>query len=57
MSIVRLEAVRNDAVTEAAQGIAMQPASVDIWDKKYRLKSKKGEPVDVSIDDTYKRVA
>jgi ribonucleoside-diphosphate reductase alpha chain len=57
MSTVRLEAVKKDAVAEAAQGIAMQPASVDIWDKKYRLKSKKGEPVDVSIDDTYKRVA
>jgi ribonucleoside-diphosphate reductase alpha chain len=57
MSTVRLEAVKKDAVTEAAQGIAMQPASVDIWDKKYRLKSKKGEPVDITIDDTYKRVA
>jgi ribonucleoside-diphosphate reductase alpha chain len=29
----------------------------DIWDKKYRLKTKKGEPVDASIDDTYQRVA
>ncbi|MFA6984986.1 MAG: adenosylcobalamin-dependent ribonucleoside-diphosphate reductase [Arenimonas sp.] len=57
MSTVRLEAVKKDAITEAAQGIAMQPASVDIWDKKYRLKSKKGEPVDITIDDTYKRVA
>ena len=57
MSTVRLEAVKTDAVTEAAQGIAMQPASVDIWDKKYRLKSKKGEPIDLTIDDTYKRVA
>ena len=35
----------------------MQPASQDIWDKKYRLKTKKGEPVDGNIDDTYKRVA
>ncbi|OGT59469.1 MAG: ribonucleoside-diphosphate reductase, adenosylcobalamin-dependent [Gammaproteobacteria bacterium RIFCSPHIGHO2_12_FULL_63_22] len=57
MSTVRLEAVKADLVTEAAQGIPMQPASVDIWDKKYRLKTKKGDPVDVSIDDTYKRVA
>jgi ribonucleoside-diphosphate reductase alpha chain len=57
MSTVRLEAVRNDAAMEAAQGIPMQPASVDIWDKKYRLKTKKGEPVDGTIDDTYKRVA
>ena len=57
MSTVRLEAVKQDAIAEAAQGIAMQPASVDIWDKKYRLKSKKGEPIDATIDDTYKRVA
>ncbi|KFN43316.1 ribonucleotide reductase [Arenimonas oryziterrae DSM 21050 = YC6267] len=35
----------------------MQPASYDIWDKKYRLKTKKGEPVDATIDETYQRVA
>ena len=52
MSTVRLEAVKNDAVQ-----IPLQPASLDIWDKKYRLKTKKGEPVDREIDDTYKRVA
>jgi ribonucleoside-diphosphate reductase alpha chain len=40
-----------------AQVIPMQPASVDIWDKKYRLKTKKGEPVDATIDGTYQRVA
>jgi ribonucleoside-diphosphate reductase alpha chain len=53
MSTVRLEAVRNDVAPE----IAMQPASQDIWDKKYRLKSKRGEPVDATIDHTYQRVA
>ncbi|SDD99294.1 adenosylcobalamin-dependent ribonucleoside-diphosphate reductase [Aquimonas voraii] len=52
MSSVRLEAVRNEAKV-----IELQPASWDIWDKKYRLKTKKGEPVDATIDDTYKRVA
>ncbi len=57
MSTVRLEAVKAEHLTDAAQGIAMQPASADIWDKKYRLKTKKGDPVDVTIDDTYKRVA
>ena len=57
MSTVRLEAVKNDTSKEAAQGIAMQPASYDIWDKKYRLKSKQGDPVDASIDHTYQRVA
>ena len=53
MSTVRLEAVKTEGPVE----IAMQPASWDIWDKKYRLKTKKGEPVDVDIDGTYKRVA
>jgi ribonucleoside-diphosphate reductase alpha chain len=52
MSTVRLEAVKNDALQ-----IALQPASQDIWDKKYRLKTKSGQPVDREIDDTYKRVA
>src|SRR3546814_1312112 len=35
----------------------MQPASQDIWEKKYRLTSKSGEAIDVTIDDTYKRIA
>jgi ribonucleoside-diphosphate reductase alpha chain len=52
MSTVRLEAVRSDAVD-----IPLQPASQDIWDKKYRLKSKLGDPIDRTIDDTFKRVA
>ena len=37
--------------------IAYQEASFDIWDKKYRLTSKDGSPIDNSMDDTYKRVA
>ncbi|HEU4990917.1 MAG TPA: adenosylcobalamin-dependent ribonucleoside-diphosphate reductase [Luteimonas sp.] len=37
--------------------IPMQPASQDIWDKKYRLKTKAGVPVDPDIDGTYQRVA
>jgi len=37
--------------------IPMQPASTDIWDKKYRLKTKAGEPIDADIDGTYQRVA
>src|SRR6202167_1737362 len=37
--------------------IPSQEASLDIWDKKYRLSSKNGEPIDRSMDDTYKRVA
>ncbi|QBB69266.1 adenosylcobalamin-dependent ribonucleoside-diphosphate reductase [Pseudolysobacter antarcticus] len=52
MSTVRLEALARGTVE-----IPLQPASYDIWDKKYRLKSKNGEPVDASIDATYQRVA
>ncbi len=54
MSTVRLEAVAKAA---AAAEIPMQPASWDIWDKKYRLKTKQGDAVDADIDGTYQRVA
>lgn len=37
--------------------IRLQTASQDIWDKKYRLKDKGGNPVDATIDATYSRVA
>src|SRR6187397_2679467 len=37
--------------------IPFQEASLDIWDKKYRLTAKDGSPVDRSMDETYKRVA
>ncbi len=37
--------------------IPLQDASMDIWDKKYRLKSKDGKIVDKDIDATYQRVA
>jgi ribonucleoside-diphosphate reductase alpha chain len=40
-----------------APGISFQEASIDIWDKKYRLKSKTGEVIDETMDDTYKRIA
>ncbi|MBX3700442.1 MAG: adenosylcobalamin-dependent ribonucleoside-diphosphate reductase [Dokdonella sp.] len=52
MSTVRLEQLARGAVQ-----IPMQPASWDIWDKKYRLKSKQGEPVDADIDHSYQRIA
>ena len=35
----------------------LQSTSADIWDKKYRLKDKAGNPVDVNIEDTVARVA
>jgi ribonucleoside-diphosphate reductase alpha chain len=42
---------------ESDKGVPMQPVSLDIWDKKYRLKPKQGEAIDKQIDDTYQRVA
>ncbi len=37
--------------------LPLQSASRGIWDTKYRLKSKSGEPVDEDIGGTYARVA
>jgi ribonucleoside-diphosphate reductase alpha chain len=45
------------AVPASAAQIPMQQASQDIWEKKYRLQAKDGTPVDLTIDDTYQRVA
>ncbi len=44
-------------VSKDINSISFQEASLDIWDKKYRLTSKDGEPIDQTMDDTYKRVA
>ena len=43
--------------TETSVEIPLQPASVDIWERKYQLKSAAGEAIDKTIDDTYARVA
>ena len=40
-----------------AATIGFQEASLDIWDKKYRLKAKSGDVIDETMDDTYQRVA
>ncbi len=37
--------------------IPLQETSLDIWDKKYRLKTKDGGNVDETIADTFERVA
>ncbi|HOV56384.1 MAG TPA: adenosylcobalamin-dependent ribonucleoside-diphosphate reductase [Rhodanobacteraceae bacterium] len=39
------------------RSIPLQPASYDIWDKKYRLTDKDGNPVDDDPDATLQRVA
>ena len=49
--------VSAETLSAAFPDIEFQEASVDIWDKKYRLKSKSGDIIDREIDDTYGRVA
>ena len=43
--------------TSDIDSIPFQEASLDIWEKKYRLVAKSGEAVDKTMDDTYVRVA
>ncbi len=45
------------AIPNTVTEIPLQDASLDIWDTKYRLKTKEGLPIDENIDETYKRVA
>ncbi|MDX1556481.1 MAG: ribonucleotide reductase N-terminal alpha domain-containing protein, partial [Xanthomonadales bacterium] len=52
MSSVQVEVIGADS-----KDIPYQEASLDIWDKKYRLKSKNGDIIDQTMDDTFKRVA
>ncbi|HHH35848.1 MAG TPA: adenosylcobalamin-dependent ribonucleoside-diphosphate reductase [Gammaproteobacteria bacterium] len=52
-----METAHLRVVAGKSTDIPLQPASQDIWDKKYRLKSKDGRCIDQTIDDTYKRVA
>jgi len=39
------------------KNISFQSASLDIWEKKYRLQAKDGSAVDKNMQDTYTRVA
>ena len=54
-----LKAVPSDSnqLESEENQIPFQSVSMDIWDKKYRLKSKQGTFVDNDIEDTYNRVA
>jgi len=54
-----LKAVPSDSnqIESEENQIPFQSVSMDIWDKKYRLKSKQGTFVDNDIEDTYNRVA
>jgi len=45
------------SMPSSVEDIPFQAASVDIWEKKYRLVRKDGVVIDETIDDTYRRVA
>ncbi len=51
MSTIRNETLEYDV------DLPLQAASADIWDKKYRLKSKAGAILDQTVDETWQRVA
>lgn len=55
MKTAHLRPVEQPATT--INQIELQAASTDIWDKKYRLKAKNGQPIDLNIEYTYRRVA
>ncbi len=57
MGNVNLFAVADPTEGTALSRLPLQEASMDIWDKKYRLKTKDGDAVDTSIEDTWHRVA
>ena len=55
MELARRKLHTFDAASSA--DIRLQDASYDIWDKKYRLKTKDGTVVDDTIESTLKRIA
>jgi len=46
-----------NAVLDAVATLPLQETSLDIWDRKYRLKSKDGQAIDGCVDETLQRVA
>lgn len=57
MSLIQKIKPISDGQPTDTKLMPLQPASDDIWDKKYRLKNKDGDAVDTCIEDTYARVA
>ena len=50
------------AATQSSTGaktieIPLQPASEDIWQRKYQLKKSNGEAVDLCVEGTFTRIA
>ena len=52
-----IQAVAAVSKVPTQANIDLEPASQDIWDTKYRLKTKDGQAIDANIDATYQRVA
>ncbi len=52
-----MNTVSAEIVQTTAAEVPFQPASKDIWEKKYRLVTKDGTAIDKDMDDTYMRVA
>jgi len=57
MSTVDVLALDDADAKHALGRLPLQETSLDIWDKKYRLKTKDGDSVDHNINDTFERVA
>ena len=55
--MTKVVAIDGKSTADVEIEIPLQSASLDIWNKKYRLKSREGADVDTSLDDTYQRVA
>lgn len=51
MKVLKQTKTNNDSQIE------LQPVSQSIWADKYQLKDLDGKPIDLTIDDTFKRVA
>ena len=46
-----------DSIEVGDARVPYQPASLDIWGKKYQLKDHDGQPVDKTLQDTFRRLA
>ncbi|GMR07840.1 MAG: adenosylcobalamin-dependent ribonucleoside-diphosphate reductase [Gammaproteobacteria bacterium] len=55
--LIIMKIAQVSSIPHAAAEIPFQSASIDIWEKKYRLASKDGQIIDKEINDTYRRVA
>lgn len=47
----------SDIELSGIMAVPYQETSMEIWDSKYRLKNKHGDAIDLTMDDTFKRIA